>query len=305
MAVCTHAHTRLPRRVNTPDEFIRYIHEAVEEKEVFIGLDPAVCTLGLFVLCDDVYYCSTQRVVRKNEPVTKLQHSAVECGRMIGQAFVADTDIEYIAGWVALCAWVVRVQVAIEDTTRVALHGVGGAASYVPSTSYWAAALASQCASRSFEVHSANICTVKANFGLTKSGSHSQNKREALSLVKDRLGLAVQTDHEADAFLALATCFFPRLPSRTSSSSSSSSRPSRDPVVVRQQIDRYIQTFWDSFALPATPCLATAISTLASLGTLATVEQDDIHACYDVQPPHKSRPRGRPRSIKDPKPATD
>ena len=235
-----------------------------------MGIDPAVRTLGVFCLCDDVYCSFTEDLIKlqdakrhRSEKVNELQHSAVECGRMIGQAFQVDSQIEDMLGWFALCIQVDEVSVAIEDVTRIGSStGPYGGSSCVPSSSYWAAALASQCASRSFNVFRANVCKVKANFGLEKSGQHSINKAEALSLVRDRLGLAVHTNHEADAFLCLATVFFPRLPSHRRLSRKSL----RDPVIVRNDIDSYINGFWLPFEQPTLPdaVLATTTTTTTS-----------------------------------------
>jgi len=233
------------RRYITKEAFIQYLHEAQEAKTVYIGIDPGAKTCGIFVLVDGCYFSYTENLVGRKSLTGQLG-SAVECGKMIGQALARDTTLEYLLGWLSLLHWVKEVHVAIEDTPRVGAFG--GYEVSIPASSYWASALACWCSSKGMKVSSANSSSVKANVGLAKTGNHRENKFRALSLVKDRLGLAVQTDHEADAFLCLAHSFFPRL-----SSNPRSTRRVRDPLKVKQLIDEYLDGFWSFLEVTSGP----------------------------------------------------
>lgn len=252
----------LLKKYHSKEAFIQYLHDSEEKKTVYIGIDPGAKTCGIFVLVDHCYFSYTENLVGRKSLTGQLG-SAVECGKMVGQALARDTVLEYLLGWLSLIHCVEAVNVAIEDTPRVGAYG--GYEVSVPASSYWASALACWCSSKGMKVQPANSSSVKANVGLAKAGNHRENKFRALSLVKERLGLAVQTDHEADAFLCLAFCFFPRL-----SANPRSSRRVRDPVKVKELIDGYLENFW-SFLVQQQPT-QTLVSTLVVIEDSSTDE---------------------------------
>lgn len=221
------------QHVATCDDLLESILQYNGEVEVYMGLDPAVKTLGVFVIVGNIY-CSFTEVLKKTT-VKELMYSPVECGKMIGEAFAPSrkSKICHLVEWLS-CMWQVRrVYVAIEDTPSISKRG---RSPYTPPAAYWGSALAALCSSKStFDVRAANISSVKSNFGLAAEGDHSANKVKAVQTVRGRLGLTVYSDHEADAFLCLSTIFFPRLSPSTSRTTTRRSSP----LLLEQQINEY------------------------------------------------------------------
>lgn len=225
--------------------FLEYVHLAKRDVEVFVGIDPAVKTLGSFFLVDSVYTSVTEALTKKS--IADKMGSSVECGIMIGEAFRAASRCRLlnVIDWLCTLQSVRSVNVAIEDSPFVSSTRGGGGASrpYTAAAGHWAAALASLLTrmNERIIVRSAHISSVKSNFLLVKTGDHSLNKNEALSLVREKMGLDVATNHEADAFLSLATVFFPRTITRRRKTSSSTGIPDTE------ELQQYINDFKSKF----------------------------------------------------------
>jgi len=220
--------------VASVEDFFDIIFKDPESRngEVLIGIDPAIRTLGVFAMYKHYYCCFTEDVSYLSpSKVLEGQSSAVRCGVMVGKAFTKDSKIDYLST-LFLSVNMLRARVAIEDVTRVDASNNGNGT--IPSASYWAAAYAAYFTTRGFEVLPMNVRTAKANMGLKVEGSNWANKKAALSLVKEKLGLKVQTNHEADAFIVFASCFFPRL------SLGPFRRHCRDPIQTKKDIEDYL-----------------------------------------------------------------
>ncbi len=203
----------LLRRVKNFDEWLAYQQKwagdyEIAEVRVYIGVDPGGRNCGVVVVFSNgTYYAGTEDLWRTSSDPRACNDSMgdpVACG-IHAAAFPYTRSGLFLDNF-----WYIH---DVQDPVCIGIETVQEGA-----TNYWAAGLSAVLhesagfgmdIARSPTIVSAHPRTVKWNFGLPVAG-HAENKRNALEFVRQRLHLAVDDDHQADALMIALSSFFPR-----------------------------------------------------------------------------------------------
>lgn len=221
----------------------------IGEVYVYIGVDPGGRNCGIVVVFSNgTYYAGTEDLWRGSSDPRACNDSMgdpVACGLHAAAVSYTPTGLFLEEFW--------NIH-DVQDPIRIGIETVQEG-----PTNYWAAGLAAVLhesagfgmdISRNPTIVPAHPKTVKWNFGLPVAG-HAENKRNALEFVRQRLHLAVDDDHQADALMIALSSFFPRHRSITVPGV----RPNTTkqiPEPIDQYVDR-LYSIWHGPPLQTTP----------------------------------------------------
>lgn len=196
------------RRLSDHRAFIAYIQDEVSPAAfvVHVGIDPGARNCGIAIWVRGACFSETLDLTAHREYVSpdilrKEMYDPVKCACHVVDGF-KNTESWHILNWLTDMSGCMRVILGVETVQE-------------GPTNYWAAAWAAAFRSMftfalECEVHGVQSRSAKANVGIPLGAGHSENKRLALKTVTVALGLEVDDDHQADAWLILLATSLPR-----------------------------------------------------------------------------------------------